>query len=87
MSKKNVPVSPITRSTSGLRNTLFEEMEALRNGSSNAQRARSMAQMANAILQSVQVEIEYHKYVHANKNRVEGDQKIIPLGTDISLVA
>lgn len=84
---KNLPATPITRSTSGLRNALFEEMEALRNGSSNAQRARSVAMMANSILQSVQVEIEYHKYVNANKGRVEGEQKVVSLGTDISLVA
>lgn len=84
---KDLPVSPITRSTSGLRSALFEEMEALRSGASNAQRARSVAMMANSILQSVQVEIEYHKYVRDNKGRIEGDQKAVTLGTDISLTA
>ena len=87
MAKKKLPVTPITRSTSGLRSALFEEMEALRTGVSNAQRARSVAMMANSILQSVQVEIEYHKYVSANKGRIEGEQKVVQLGTDISLAA
>lgn len=82
---KQTPVSPIHRSTSGLRVALFEEMEALRNGSSNAQRARSVAMMANSILQSVQVEIEYHKYVSTNKGRVEGQPKVVELGTSIAL--
>jgi hypothetical protein len=62
-------------------------MEALRSGVSNAQRARSVAMMANSILQSVQVEIEYHKYVSANKGRIVGEQKVVQLGTDISLAA
>lgn len=82
-----LPTSQIARSTSGLRSALFEEMEALRNGNSNAQRARSVAMMANSILQSVQVEIEYHKYVSANKTRIEGEPKVVRLGTDISLAA
>lgn len=87
MKTKKLPVTPITRSTSGLRSALFEEMEALRSGKSNAQQARSVAMMANSILQSVQVEIEYHKYVKANSGRIEGDPKVVALGTDISLAA
>ena len=82
---KELPVTPIHRSTSGLRVALFEEMEALRSGNSTAQRARSVAMMANSILQSVQVEIEYHKYVSANKGRVEGEPKVVALGTNIAL--
>lgn len=82
---KNLPVSPITRSTTGLRTALFEEMEALRSGTSSAQRARSIAMMANSILQSVQVEIEYHKYVNANAPRIANHSKIVELGTEIAL--
>jgi hypothetical protein len=85
--KLQLPNTPINRSTSGLRTALFEEMEALRSGASDAQRARSIAMMANSILQSVQVEIEYHKYVSANKGKIEGQQKVVQLGTDISLAA
>ena len=87
MKTKKLPSGPINRSTSGLRTALFEEMEALRSGASNAQRARSVAMMANSILQSVQVEIEYHKYVNANKGQIEGQQKVVALGTNIALAA
>lgn len=82
----NTKALPIARSTSGLREVIFEEMEALRNGTSNPQRARSMAAMANSILQSVQVEIEYHKYVNSGGRQVAGAQKTVALGTNISLV-
>lgn len=87
MKAKKLPSGPINRSTSGLRTALFEEMEALRSGASDAQRARSVAMMANSILQSVQVEIEYHKYVNANKGRIEGQPKVVELGTNIALAA
>lgn len=83
--QKTLPETKISRSTTGLRDVLFEEMEALRSGVSNAARARSIAMMANSILQSVQVEIEYHKYVSANRGRIEGDEKVVQLGAEINL--
>lgn len=86
VTKTDLPQSQVSRSTSGLREALFEEMDALRSGSSNAQRARSIAMMANSILQSVQVEIEYHKYVSADRDRsIQGQKKVVSLGTDINL--
>ena len=82
---KQLPSTNISRTTSGLREALFEEMDALRSGASSAARARSIAMMANSILQSVQVEIEYHKYVREAKPKA--DEKVIPLGTDVQLAA
>ena len=78
----------LVRNTTGLRDALFEEWEALRDGSSNPARARSIAMMANTILQSVQVEIEYHKYVSdiskvpqlENKKSIEFGTTQIQLG-------
>lgn len=67
MKKKNgdqVENAPqMTRTSGGLRAVLFDEIDALRNGESNAARARAIAQLANSALRSVIVEIEYHKYV------------------------
>ena len=76
--------TPITRSTSGLRETIFQEMEALRSGESTWQRARSMAMLANTVLDSVKTEVEYHKYVAATPKIVESDT-VKRIGTDISL--
>lgn len=53
----------VDRSSGGLRAALFDEIDALRRGESNAARARSVAMLANSVLQSVSAEIEYHKYV------------------------
>lgn len=76
----------LVRNTAGLRDALFEEWESLRDGSSNPARARSIAMMANTILQSVQVEIEYHKYVSAidgassNKKTISFENTQVQLG-------
>ena len=56
-------INPVERSSGGLRAALFDEIDALRRGESNAARARSVAMLANSVLQSVSAEIEYHKYV------------------------
>lgn len=56
-------IKQVERSSGGLRAALFDEIDALRRGESNAARARSVAMLANSVLQSVSAEIEYHKYV------------------------
>lgn len=56
-------LNQVERSSGGLRAALFDEIDALRRGESNAARARSVAMLANSVLQSVTAEIEYHKYV------------------------
>lgn len=53
----------MSRTSAGLRNALFDEIDSLRDGSSNPARARSLAMLANTALKSVEVEIEFHKYV------------------------
>jgi hypothetical protein len=68
-------IDRIERSTGGLRNALFDEIDALRGGISNAARARSVAMLANSILQSVSAEIEYHKYV-ADATKMDSIQKL-----------
>jgi hypothetical protein len=42
---------------------LFDEIDELRGGTSNPSRARSLAMLANTALKSVEVEVEFHKYV------------------------
>lgn len=55
------------RTSKGLRDTLFEEIDALRKNKSNPSKARSIASLAAQILQSVKIEIEMHRYVTAGK--------------------
>lgn len=57
--------SKIERTALGLRDVLFDELEAMRAGKSTPARARSVAMLANTILQSVTTEIQYHAYASA----------------------
>ena len=58
----------IIRTTAGLREVLFQEIESLRAGKSDASRAKSVAQLSAAILQSALVEIAYSKLEKPNGN-------------------
>ena len=79
---------PIVRTSAGLRDALFDEIDSLRDGSSNAARARSVAMLANSVLQSVTAEIEYHKYVSdVSKGAAVAKLGVLELGGNISLGA
>src|SRR5258706_786858 len=74
--------SKVERTSKGLRDALFDEIDALRDGSSNAARARSVAMLANSVLQSVVAEIEYHKYVSdVSKGAAVAKLGVLELGT------
>jgi len=60
---KEASYTAVERTSGGLRSALFDEIDALRRGDSNPARARSLAMLANTALKSVEVEIEYQKYV------------------------
>lgn len=51
------------RTSNGLRDSLFQEIDLLRRGKSNPSKARAVAALASQILQSVKLEIEMHRYV------------------------
>jgi hypothetical protein len=72
------------RTSVGLRDALFDEIDSLREGSSNAARARSLAMLANTALKSVEVEIEFHKYV-SDVSKHEGSAKMgyLQLGGEV----
>lgn len=70
MKKKESQIQEIKntiRTSNGLRDMLFEEIDSLRNNTSNPSKARAMASLASQILQSVKIEIEMHRYVTDNK--------------------
>jgi hypothetical protein len=74
--------TPMVRTSSGLRNALFDEIDALRSGDSNPARARSISLLANVVLKSVQVEIEVQKYVNdVSKSELGSKIGVLELGT------
>lgn len=59
---------PVDRTAGGLRSALFDEMDALRAGTSTPARARAMALLANSVVSSVVAELEVHKYASDVRN-------------------
>jgi hypothetical protein len=52
----------ITRTSEGLRNALFDEMDNLRSGTSDTKRASMVAKLANTIVSVAKVEMEHARY-------------------------
>ena len=61
------------RTSQGMRNALFDEMDALRSGESTPQRARAIAALSGQILQSVRLEMDAQR-MHAEY----GDDVALP---------
>lgn len=72
MSRTSKETSPVIRTSLGLRDALFEEIDLLRNGNSNPQRAGAVAKLAVQIINTVNMEVEYQKHVTSMPNAVGG---------------
>lgn len=73
------PTPKVERSSSGLRNALFDELDAIRNGSSTPSRAKAVATLAAQIVDVVKLEIEVAKHAADQKTSVEETMPKIPL--------
>lgn len=65
MTKKTeeMPASaPVSRTSAGLRDAIFDEIDAVRNGTSNPTRANAVAKLATGIVETVRMEIEVQRH-------------------------
>lgn len=58
MTKKALVKPLIERSSKGLRDAIFDEMDALRNGDTNPTTANATAKLAGTIIDTVRMEVE-----------------------------
>ena len=65
----------MARDTSTLRDILFDELDALRDGSSDPKRAQAVAKLSAQIISTAKVELEYHKV--AMKAKAQGEEFIL----------
>jgi hypothetical protein len=72
-----VATPKVERSSSGLRNALFDELDAIRSGASTPQRAKAVATLAAQIVDVVKMEMEIAK--HAGDSPLENSLPKIPL--------
>ncbi len=64
-------VTEIERTSSGLRDALFDELDALRAGVSNPAKANATAKLANGVIDTVKMELEVQRHAERFKNITE----------------
>ena len=72
-------MTKIERNTRGLANTMYEELELLRDGKSTPQNARATASLANAICSMTRLEMDFARFV-ADARLDDGAIKALPMG-------
>jgi hypothetical protein len=55
---------PIIRSSAGLRDALFDEMDRMRSGKTSSTNANALAKLAATIVDSVEMEIAVRRFMH-----------------------
>lgn len=71
----------VIRTSIGLRDALFDEIDALRNGESNPSRASAMSKLAVQIINSAKMEAQFQQYVTSTKGNNLVLSKPVALGT------
>jgi hypothetical protein len=76
-------LKPIARTSAGLRDALFDELDGLRDGSVNATQANATAKIAGSIVDTVNMEMAAHKILSKHPQQQLTDSKLpsISLGT------
>lgn len=86
MAKKNdtsIMASPMLRTSAGLRDALFDELDSLRDGTGNPTRANAVAKLADQVVNTVKMELEVQR--HAAKYKPT--ENINALGSPLTLGA
>lgn len=83
--KHDMTAAPIVRTSAGLRDAIFDEIDSIRNGSSNPTRANAVAKLATGIVETVRMELEVQRHLrsvpveHTDQPQLLGSP--LPLGT------
>ena len=84
MKAKTEPMmANVSRSSAGLRDAIFDEIDAIRNGTGNPTRANAVAKLAAGIVDTVRVEIEAARFTAsaaAKQQAPESPLKPLALG-------
>ena len=76
---------PVARTSAGLRDAIFDELDAIRDGSSNPTRANAVAKLAAGVVETVRMEIEVQKHLSSKKTQINAAEIGEGLGAPLSL--
>lgn len=80
--------TPIVRNSAGLRDAIFDEIDAIRMGTSNPTRANAVAKLATGIVETVRMEIEVQRHLRSSPAASTAIEQIAPntgLGNPLAL--
>lgn len=83
--KAEITATPIVRTSAGLRDAIFDEIDGIRTGSSNPTRANAVAKLAAGVVETVRMELEVQRHLRSH-NAIE-PAPANALGTPLSLGA
>lgn len=63
MTNKTDTLPPVVRTSAGLRDALFDELDRLRNGKTNATNANAVARLADQVVNTVQMELAVQQHL------------------------
>jgi hypothetical protein len=73
---------PILRTSAGLRDAIFDEIDSIRDGSSNPTRANAVAKLATGIVETVRMELEVQRHLRSHAGSTPEES---PLGVPLTL--
>lgn len=73
-------VMGINRTSQGLSNAVFEELELLRNGESTPQKSSAIARLANTVCQISRLEMDFARFVAVERSEGSSALKNLPMG-------
>lgn len=82
MTKKS-DAKPVIRTSAGLRDAIFDELDAIRTGESNPTRANAVAKLAGSIVETVRMEVDVQK--HLQRNRHNGGSNLSDNGLGVPM--
>lgn len=87
MTKAKDTSPAVVRTSAGLRDAIFDELDALRSGASNPTRANAVAKLAGSVVETVRMELEVQRHVRQTAPKEPNQAQIAhaPLGVPMQL--
>ena len=77
-------VQKVVRTSKGLQDTLFDEIDSLREGNTTPQSARTVASLAAGIIQTAKLEMDHGRFISEQRSGRGGiaEAKTLKLGSN-----
>lgn len=87
MTDKAQEMPQVQRTSAGLRDAIFDELDALRNSRSNPTRANAVAKLVGSVVETVRMEVEVQRHLRQSQPPKDAEPVVghSPLGSPVAL--